>query len=72
MKDLGSGQVTFYEPDGKKLELKGEIMIRGDRVIVTEIIYFNGKPNGAREINLPSDRCVIYWEPEVYEQIGYE
>jgi hypothetical protein len=72
MKDIGSGRILFYAPDGTKLEMKGEILIRGERVIVTEIIYFNGKPNGAREINLPLDRCVVYWDAEVYEQIGYE
>ncbi len=72
MKDIGSGQVVYYAPDGSKLQLKGEIVIRHDRVMVTEIIYFNGKPNGAREINLPLSHCVVYWDPEVYEQIGYE
>ncbi len=72
MKDIGAGQVLFYAPDGIKQQLKGEIVIRGERVTVTEIIYFNGQPNGAREINLPLAQCVIYWEPEVYEQIGFE
>jgi hypothetical protein len=72
MKTLGSGNVTYYAPDGTKLQLTGEIDVRGDRIAVTEIIYFNGKPNGAREINLPLAQCVIFWAPEVYEQIGYE
>ncbi|QIC07883.1 hypothetical protein GOP56_21275 [Brevibacillus sp. 7WMA2] len=72
MKDIGSGVIIFCSPDGKRQELKGEIVVRGDRVSVTEIIRFNGQPNGAREINLPLANCVIYWEPEVYEEIGYE
>ncbi|NGQ94477.1 hypothetical protein G3578_04700 [Brevibacillus sp. SYP-B805] len=72
MKDIGSGKIHFYAPDGTQLEIKGEIVIRGNRVVVTEIIYFNGKPNGARESNFPLDRTVVYWDPEVYEQIGYE
>jgi hypothetical protein len=72
MKTLGSGNVIFYAPDGTKLEIKGEIDVRGERVAVTEIIYFNGRPNGAREINLPLAQTVIFWEPEVYEEIGYE
>ncbi|MDA5108335.1 MULTISPECIES: hypothetical protein [Brevibacillus] len=72
MKTLGSGKVIYYAPDGTTLELKGEIDVRGDRVAVTEIIYFNGKPNGAREMNLPLAQSVIYWEPEVYEEIGFE
>ncbi|QDX92901.1 hypothetical protein JNUCC42_11895 [Brevibacterium sp. JNUCC-42] len=72
MKDIGSGVITFYSPDGNRQDLKGEIVVRGDRVSVTEIIRFNGQPNGAREINLPLASCVIYWEPEVYEVIGFE
>lgn len=72
MKDIGSGQILFYAPDGTKLQVKGEITIRQDRVVVTEIIYFNGRPNGARESNFPLANCVIYWDPEVYEQIGFE
>ncbi|QQE73372.1 hypothetical protein KDJ56_16365 [Brevibacillus composti] len=72
MKTLGSGKVTFYAPNGTALEFKGEIDVRGDRVSVTEIIYFNGKPNGAREMNLPLGQSVIYWDPEVYEEIGFE
>lgn len=39
---------------------------------ITEIIYFNGKPNGAREMNVPLEQSVIYWDPEVYEEIGFE
>ncbi len=72
MKTLGSGNLTYYAPDGTKLQFKGEIDVRGDRVAVTEIIFFNGKPNGAREINLPLAQSVIYWDAEVYEQIGFE
>ncbi|GEB33484.1 MULTISPECIES: hypothetical protein [Brevibacillus] len=72
MKTLGSGKVVFYAPDGTSVQLTGEIDVRGDRVAVTEIIYFNGQPNGARETNLPLSQTVIYWEPEVYEQIGFE
>lgn len=72
MKDIGSGRVLFYAPDGTKLDLKGEIVIRGNRVVVTEIINFNGMPNGARETNFPLERSVIYWDAEVYEQIGFE
>ena len=72
MKDIGSGQVLFYAPDGSKVQTKGEITIRHDRVIVTEFIYFNGRPNGARESNYPLANCVIYWDPEVYEEIGFE
>jgi len=72
MKDIGSGRVIYYAPDGTKLEFKGELVVRHDRVVVTEIIYFNGKPNGAREINLPFAQSVIYWDPEVYEPIGFE
>ena len=72
MKDIGSGRVLFYAPDGTKTELKGEIVIRGNRVVLTEIIYFNGQPNGARDINFPLDRTVIYWDAEVYEQIGFD
>lgn len=72
MKDIGTGSLIFYAPDGSKLDLKGEIVVRNDRVVVTEIIYFNGQPNGAREINLPVAQCVIYWAAEVYEQIGFE
>ncbi|MGO0059972.1 hypothetical protein ACTID9_08200 [Brevibacillus fluminis] len=72
MKDIGSGQLIFYAPDGEKVTLKGEILIRGERVTVTEIIYFNGKPNGAREINMPLAQCVINWEPEIFESIGFE
>ncbi|MGC5324171.1 hypothetical protein [Brevibacillus sp. SYSU BS000544] len=72
MKDIGSGQIVYYAPDGSKNQIKGEITIRGERAVVTEIIYFNGKPNGAREVNFPLANCVIYWDPEVYEQIGFE
>ncbi|NRS49802.1 hypothetical protein [Brevibacillus sp. HB2.2] len=72
MKTLGSGKVVFYAPNGTNLQVSGEIDVRGDRVSITEIIYFNGQPNGARETNLPLAQTVIYWEPEVYEQIGYE
>jgi len=72
MKTLGSGKIIYYAPDGTSLQLSGEIDVRGDRVSVTEIIYFNGQPNGARETNLPLAGSVIYWEPEVYEQIGFE
>lgn len=72
MKDIGSGQIVFYATDGVKVNLKGEIVIRGERVTVTEIIYFNGKPNGAREINIPLAQCVIYWEPEIFESIGFD
>ncbi|WP_232695828.1 hypothetical protein [Brevibacillus daliensis] len=72
MKDIGSGVITFYSPDGKVRDLKGEIVIRGERVSVTEIIRFNGRPNGAREINLPLANCIISWEAEVYEEIGFE
>lgn len=72
MKTLGAGKVVYYAPDGTSLQLSGEIDVRGDRISVTEIIYFNGQPNGARETNLPLSQSVIYWEPEVYEQIGFE
>lgn len=72
MKTLGSGKAIFYAPDGTKLELSGEIDVRADRVSVTEIIYFNGQANGARETNLPLAQTVIYWEPEIYEHIGFE
>jgi len=72
MKTLGSGKVVYYAPDGTSLQLSGEIDVRGDRVSVTEIIYFNGQPNGARETNLPLAQTIIYWEPEVYESIGFE
>jgi len=72
MKDIGTGRVIYYAPDGNTQTLNGEVVIRGDRLTVTEIIFFNGKPNGAREINLPLAQCVIYWEAEVYENIGYE
>lgn len=72
MKDIGSGKLLFFAPDGTKLEVKGEIVIRGNRVVVTEIIYFNGRPNGARETNFPLDRSIIYWDAEVYEEIGFE
>ncbi|HZG14860.1 MAG TPA: hypothetical protein VE710_07525 [Candidatus Bathyarchaeia archaeon] len=72
MKDIGSGKIVFYAPDGTTIELKGEIVIRGNRAVVTEIIHFNGQPNGARESNFPLERSVIYWDAEVYEQIGFE
>lgn len=72
MRTLGSGKIIFYAQDGTSLHMSGEIDVRGDRVSVTEIIYFNGQPNGARETNLPLAQTVIYWEPEVYAQIGYE
>ncbi|WP_134684667.1 hypothetical protein [Brevibacillus migulae] len=72
MKDIGSGKIVFYAPDGTKIETKGEIVIRNNRVVVTEIIYFNGQPNGARESNFPLERTVVYWDAEVYEQIGFE
>lgn len=72
MRDIGAGKIVFYAPDSVKVDIKGEILIRGERVTVTEIIYFNGKPNGAREINMPLAQCVIYWEPEIFETIGFE
>jgi hypothetical protein len=71
MKRLGSGEVVFYGIDNTVQRLKGEVQITDTRVILSEIIYFNGKPNGVREINLPLDRCVIHWQPEVYEEIGF-
>ncbi|WP_139491659.1 hypothetical protein [Brevibacillus dissolubilis] len=72
MKNIGSGQIVFYAPDNSVTRLKGEIVVKGDRVSLTEFIYFNGKPNGAREINFPLASCVIHWDPEVYEEIGFE
>ncbi|GAA4704380.1 hypothetical protein [Brevibacillus fulvus] len=72
MKNIGSGSVTFYAPDGSKLQIKGEVQLYAERVVVTEFIYFNGKPNGAREYNLPLAQTVVQWEPEVYEEIGFE
>ncbi|MEJ8547572.1 hypothetical protein [Brevibacillus borstelensis] len=72
MKTLGSGKVIFFAPNGTMLEFIGEIDVRGDRLSITEIIYFNGKPNGAREMNIPLEQSVIYWDPEVYEEIGFE
>jgi hypothetical protein len=71
MKTLGTGEVVFYGMDNKVQHLKGEVQIKDNRVILSEIIYFNGKPNGVREINLPLERCVIHWQPEVYEEIGF-
>lgn len=71
MKTLGTGEVHFYGMDGKMQQLKGEVQIKDSRVVLSEIIYFNGRPNGMREINLPLERCVIQWQPEVYEEIGF-
>lgn len=71
MKTLGTGEVYFYGMDGNVQHLKGEVQIKDQRVVLSEIIYFNGRPNGVREINLPIDRCVIHWQPEVYEEIGF-
>ncbi|WCK55530.1 hypothetical protein PP175_06160 [Aneurinibacillus sp. Ricciae_BoGa-3] len=71
MRTLGSGEIVFYTMDGSVQRFEGEIQVADGRVILTEIIYFNGRPNGSREVNMPLARCVIYWKPEVYEEIGF-
>jgi hypothetical protein len=68
MRDLGSGQVEFHLQDGKVRQFEGEVELKGDRCVVTEIIYINGSPAGAREINLPLAQCVVYWKPEVFDE----
>lgn len=68
MRDIGTGKVEFFLQDGSVREYEGEVELQDKRVVVTEIIYINGRPGGAREINLPSNQCVIYWKPEVYEE----
>jgi hypothetical protein len=68
MRDIGTGKVEFLLADGTVREFEGEVELASDRVVVTEIIYINGKPAGAREINLPLGQCVVYWKPEVYEE----
>lgn len=68
MRDIGTGKVEFLLQDGSIREYEGEVELVGKRVVVTEIIYINGRPGGAREINLPGSQCVIYWKPEVYEE----
>ena len=68
MRDIGSGKVEFFMKDGSIREYEGELELSKDRLVVTEIIYINGRPGGAREINLPLEQCVVYWKPEVYEE----
>jgi hypothetical protein len=68
MRDIGTGKVEYLLPDGKRREYEGEVELQGDRCVVTEIIFINGKPGGAREINLPLSQCVVFWKPEVYEE----
>ncbi|HEU4964588.1 MAG TPA: hypothetical protein VFV52_12150 [Bacilli bacterium] len=68
MKNIGTGKVEFLMASGTVREFEGELEMTADRVVVTEIIYINGNPAGAREINLPKQQCVIYWKPEVYEE----
>ena len=67
MRDIGTGKVEFYLTEGSVREYEGEVEVGAGRVVVTEIIYMNGRPAGAREINLPLAQCVIYWKPEIYE-----
>jgi len=67
MRDIGTGKVEFLLADGSVREYEGEVELAGERVVVTEIIYLNGMPGAAREINLPLAQCVVYWKPEVYE-----
>jgi hypothetical protein len=69
MRNIGTGKVEFILTDGSIREYEGEVELNQDRVVVTEIININGRPAGAREINLPKAQCVIYWMPEVYEEI---
>ncbi|WP_027414765.1 hypothetical protein [Aneurinibacillus terranovensis] len=71
MKTLGTGEIVFYAMDNSVQRHKGEVQIKENRVVLTEIIYFNGRPNGSREVNFPLERCVIFWQPEVYEEIGF-
>lgn len=68
MRDIGTGKVEFMMANGTIREFQGEVELTEDRVVVTEIIFINGTPAGAREINLPQRQCVIYWKPEVYEE----
>lgn len=69
MRDIGSGQVEFFVADGTVRKYEGEIEVKRDRLVVTEIIFVNGMPGAAREINLPLSQCVIMWKPEVYEEM---
>lgn len=68
MRNIGSGKVEFLQPDGTRRELEGEVELKGDRCVVTEIIFINGQPGGAREINFPLSQCIIYWKPEVFDE----
>lgn len=68
-KTVGSGKVEcFLDPQQVRV-YTGEVEIRNDRVIVTEIININGQPGGAHEINLPLATAIISWQGEVYEEI---
>jgi hypothetical protein len=69
MKDIGTGKVEFFLADGTIRNFEGELEIKRDRLVVTEIISINGMPGAAREINLPLNQCVVYWQPEVYDEI---
>ncbi|MBL0388789.1 hypothetical protein JJB07_19490 [Tumebacillus sp. ITR2] len=69
MRTIGTGKVEHFLPDGSRREVEGEVEMKGDRVVVTEIIYINGQPGGAREINIPANLCVVYWKPEVYDEV---
>lgn len=69
MKTIGTGKVIVYTSNGETFEVEGEIEIHIDRLVVTEIIYINGRPSGARECNFPLSQCHIYWQPELHEEI---
>lgn len=69
MRTIGTGKVEFLLPDGTRRELAGEVEIKGDRCVITEIIFINGQPGGAREINLPLAQSIVYWKPEVHEEV---
>lgn len=69
MKTIGSGKVIIFLPNGGSQEVEGEIEVQKERLIVTEIVYINGKPAGARECNFPLSQCHIYWTPELYEEV---
>ena len=67
MRDIGTGKVEFQMADGTIRHYEGEVEVTAERVVVTEIVYINGVPGGAREINLPTAQCIIFWKPEVYD-----
>ncbi len=69
MKSIGSGKVIVFLTNGESLEVEGEIEMQKDRLIVTEIVYINGSPAGARECNFPLSQCHIYWTPELYQEV---